>query len=75
MAAPEPVTQPLTEPLTEAGRDALAALLADPAAALLASDFDGVLSPIVDDPDDAYVHPDAVPVLGRLAGCSAGSRW
>ncbi len=55
------------EPTTETGRDALAALVTDPAAALLASDFDGVLSPIVDDPDRAYVHPDAVGVLGRLA--------
>ena len=72
MAAPEPVTEPLTEPGTEAGRDALAALVADPAAALLATDFDGVLAPIVDDPDRAYVHPDAVPVLGRLAGRLGG---
>ncbi len=72
MAVPEPETQPLTEPTTEAGRDALAALLADPAAALLASDFDGVLAPIVDDPDRAYVHPGAVAVLGRLAGRLGG---
>jgi trehalose 6-phosphate phosphatase len=30
-------------------------------------DFDGVLAPIVDDPDAAYVHPDAPELLVRLA--------
>ncbi len=58
----------LAEPTTDAGRAALAALLDDPGDALLASDFDGVLSPIIDDPARAYAHPDAVGVLGRLAG-------
>lgn len=31
-------------------------------------DFDGVLSPIVDDPDAARIHPDAPEVLLELAG-------
>lgn len=30
-------------------------------------DFDGTLSPIVDDPDQAHIHPDAQPVLEELA--------
>lgn len=59
-------------PTTPQGRRGWERLLADPAGALLAFDFDGTLSPIVDDPDQAYVHPDAVPVLGRL-GAVVGS--
>ncbi len=34
---------------------------------MLAFDFDGVLSPIVDDPEQAYAHPGVLPVLARLA--------
>jgi len=30
-------------------------------------DFDGVLSPIVDEPSEAHIHPDAAPVLVELA--------
>jgi len=52
---------------TDAGTTGLRALLARPAEAMLAFDFDGVLSPIVADPDQAYAHPDALPVLRRLA--------
>ncbi len=59
--------QRLSEPGTEVGRAALAAVLDEPARALLAVDFDGVLAPIVDDPDLAHIHPDAVPALSRLA--------
>ncbi len=55
-------------PATAAGRDGLAALLASPAGALIASDFDGTLSPIVPDPASAYAHPGAVAALRRLAG-------
>ena len=33
----------------------------------MALDFDGTLSPIVPDPDDARAHPDVPPVLERLA--------
>lgn len=62
----------LAEPRTRAGRAALAAMLADPVRALLATDFDGVLAPIVDDPDRAAAHPRAADVLGRLAGRLGG---
>lgn len=58
---------PLDTPTTAIGRDALDALLGDPAGALLTVDFDGVLAPIVDDPYQAHVHPGAVAVLGRMA--------
>src|SRR3954470_19237181 len=34
---------------------------------LVALDFDGTLSPIVDDPDVAHIHPDAGDVLDALA--------
>lgn len=46
-------------------------VLADPQRVLLATDFDGVLAPIVSDPAQAKAHPDAVRVLGRLAGSLA----
>jgi trehalose 6-phosphate phosphatase len=55
------------EPSTPAGRAGLAALLADPAGAVLALDFDGTLAPIVADPERAFAHPEAVPALTRLA--------
>jgi trehalose 6-phosphate phosphatase len=45
----------------------LEALRADPAAAALLSDFDGTLSPIVDDPAAAAPLPGAVDVLHELA--------
>ncbi|WP_255954529.1 trehalose-phosphatase [Streptomyces odontomachi] len=55
------------EPATEAGRSGLAALLADPARAVIAFDFDGTLAPIVADPGQARAHPGAVPALAALA--------
>jgi trehalose 6-phosphate phosphatase len=58
----------LPTPSTEAGREALAALLAEPRRALVGLDFDGTLSPIVPDPDLARAHPAVPPVLRRLAG-------
>jgi trehalose 6-phosphate phosphatase len=58
----------LPEPRTTAGRRGLAALLADPASALLATDFDGTLAPIVEDPDQARPYPGAVDALARLGG-------
>lgn len=58
----------LPTPATQAGRDGLAALLAAPGRALVGLDFDGTLSPIVPDPDQARAHPDVPPVLRRLAG-------
>ncbi|MDX2678791.1 trehalose-phosphatase [Streptomyces soliscabiei] len=67
---PEPApTAPtaLTTPTTPAGREALAAILARPSRTLVALDFDGTLAPIVENPEDARAHPDAVPVLADLA--------
>jgi trehalose 6-phosphate phosphatase len=52
---------------TPEGQAGLAALLADPRQALIATDFDGTLAPIVSDPRDARPLPGAVPVLASLA--------
>ena len=57
----------LPRPHTEAGRAGLAALLADPAHALIGLDFDGTLAPIVADPDRARAHPGVRPALERLS--------
>ena len=54
-------------PRTPEGRAALARLRADPARAVVAFDFDGTLSPIVDDPAQARAHPGAAEALARLA--------
>jgi trehalose 6-phosphate phosphatase len=48
--------------------DALTALAADPAAAGLILDFDGVLAPIVADPETSALPGDAAAALARLAG-------
>jgi trehalose 6-phosphate phosphatase len=57
----------LPEPATAAGRSGLADVLADPARALVAVDFDGTLSPIVERPEDARPAPGAVDALRALA--------
>jgi trehalose 6-phosphate phosphatase len=57
----------LPAPTTADGKDGLAALLAEPARAVAAFDFDGTLAPIVADPDQARAHPRAVAALARLA--------
>ena len=57
----------LPEPRSAIGAQALGRLLQDPGSALLAFDFDGVLSPIVPDPEQAYAHPRVVPALRRIA--------
>ncbi|MGW2740747.1 trehalose-phosphatase [Streptomyces sp. NPDC001450] len=57
----------LPTPATKAGRDGLQALLAKPRSAVIGLDFDGTLSPIVEDPEQARAHPDAVPALATLA--------
>ncbi|MGK4582464.1 trehalose-phosphatase [Kitasatospora sp. HPMI-4] len=54
-------------PRTPAGQAGLAALLAAPAEAVIALDFDGTLAPIVPDPERARAHPGAVAALSRLA--------
>ncbi len=62
------------EPRTPAGAAGLAALLADPARAVVALDYDGTLAPIVDRPEDAVPAPGALDALARLArvvGCVA----
>ncbi|MGW1889897.1 trehalose-phosphatase [Streptomyces sp. NPDC002004] len=57
----------LPTPVTPAGRDGLDALLTRPDRALIALDFDGTLAPIVDDPEQARAHADAVPALAALS--------
>lgn len=58
----------LPVPTTEAGRAGLRALVEHPEQALIGLDFDGTLSPIVPEPDQARAHPAVPPVLRRLAG-------
>jgi trehalose 6-phosphate phosphatase len=55
------------EELSPAGRVAYDAFLASAGEAVAAFDFDGTLSPIVDDPERARIHPDAGEVLVGLA--------
>ncbi len=57
----------IPEPRSTAGAAGLAALLKEPARAVVALDFDGTLSPIVANPERAYAHPGAVDALARLA--------
>ncbi|MFD5725194.1 MULTISPECIES: trehalose-phosphatase [unclassified Streptomyces] len=54
-------------PQTTAGRTGLEAILARPAHALVALDFDGTLADIVPDPEQARAHPGAVAALAALA--------
>lgn len=49
------------------GEQRYAALIRASADAVVGLDFDGTLAPIVDDPAEAYIHPDAAGVLGALA--------
>jgi trehalose 6-phosphate phosphatase len=66
---PQPADEPsaLPVPRSAAGRDGLAALLADPARGLIGLDFDGTLAPIVPAPADARALPAATAALRRLA--------
>ncbi|WP_326699093.1 trehalose-phosphatase [Streptomyces sp. NBC_01754] len=66
MAIPDPL-RPLPTPSTQAGRDGVAALLARPARAVVALDFDGTLADIVADPEQSRAHPATVPALSALA--------
>jgi trehalose 6-phosphate phosphatase len=54
-------------PKTAVGEMSLRALISDPRNALLAFDFDGVLSPIVDDPEQAQPLPG---IFGAIADLS-----
>ncbi|MET0741097.1 MAG: trehalose-phosphatase [Candidatus Nanopelagicales bacterium] len=54
-------------PVSPEGAAGVAAILDDPAGALLATDFDGTLAPIVDDPADARPAAGAVETLAALA--------
>jgi trehalose 6-phosphate phosphatase len=54
------------EALSAAAAEALEAIVTTPSRTLIATDFDGTLAPIVDDPEQAYADPDAVAALGRL---------
>jgi trehalose 6-phosphate phosphatase len=58
----------LPQPETAQGRAGLAALLAAPAKALIALDFDGTLAPIVEDPAAARATPAAAEAVRQLAG-------
>lgn len=57
---------------TAEGQAGLNAIVAESARALIASDFDGTLSPIVSDPAAAHAAPGAADVLTQLAA-SAGT--
>lgn len=52
---------------TPEGRQRYDALVAAASTAVIGLDFDGVLSPIVDDPTNAAIHPDGPEVLVDLA--------
>jgi trehalose 6-phosphate phosphatase len=56
----------LPESLSASGAGALEAILRAPSQTLIATDFDGTLAPIVEDPEQAYADPNAVAALGRL---------
>jgi len=49
------------------GKRRYAALVRAAASAVVGLDFDGTLSPIVDDPEAAHIHPEASDVLVELA--------
>ncbi len=54
------------ESLSATGPGALEAIVRAPSETLIATDFDGTLAPITDDPEQAYADPNAVAALGRL---------
>ena len=64
---PDRVAAGLPRAATTEGQTGLDALLSAPADALIASDYDGTLSPIVGDPAAAHAHPGAIGALRRLA--------
>jgi trehalose 6-phosphate phosphatase len=52
---------------SESGRERYDAFVAVASSAVVGLDFDGTLAPIVDDPADARIHPEAASVLAGLA--------
>ena len=58
----------LPPPRTPGGRAGLAAIAAGPSRALVATDYDGTLAPIVADPAAAVPAPGAAEALASLAG-------
>ena len=63
----ERVAAGLPRAVTAEGQVGLDALQSAPGGALIASDYDGTLSPIVGDPAAAHAHPGAIAALRRLA--------
>jgi trehalose 6-phosphate phosphatase len=55
-----------SESLSATGPKTLEAIARAPSETLIATDFDGTLAPITDDPEQAYADPNAVAALGRL---------
>jgi trehalose 6-phosphate phosphatase len=64
---PEAQANSVPRSATPEGQAGLDALLTSPRRALIGTDFDGTLAPIVTDPRDARALPGAVPALARLA--------
>jgi trehalose 6-phosphate phosphatase len=56
----------LPDSLSATAAGALEAIVRAPSKTLIATDFDGTLAPIMDDPEQAYADPNAVAALGRL---------
>ena len=67
MALPEPASSLLPVPATAAGREGLAAIVANPVRALIGLDFDGTLAPMTAEPSATIAHPGASPAIRRLA--------
>ena len=63
----------LPESLTAAGAGALEAIVRAPSETLIATDFDGTLAPIVEDPERAYADPNAVAALAGSGNMSVES--
>jgi trehalose 6-phosphate phosphatase len=57
----------LPEPRTHEGVEGLEAILAHPGQTLVAFDYDGTLSPIVDDPSRAHPEPEIIGGLAELS--------
>ena len=60
------MNNPTWRATSERGERIIEAIAQDPFGALVASDFDGTLAPIVDDPTAAHIHPDCLQAFARL---------